>query len=202
MAKLVYPVKAPCGERGAWKIREVDISDNEAQAFNLGQAINGGGRFVFPGKYKILSHNGNAIMSNTPSECEEHRHAIAAATGRVLITGLGLGMFLQAILEKPDVTRVTVIEKAPEVIELVGPAFANDDRVEIINADAFEWKPPKDAQYDFCWHDIWPSISSENLREMGRLRRKFSRRAKLQGCWAQDLCKRQYYRERRRVGFW
>ncbi len=53
----------------------------------------------------------------------------------MLINGLGLGMVLHAILQKDDVTHVTVIEKEQDVINLVAASFATDLRVEI-NADA------------------------------------------------------------------
>jgi spermidine synthase len=129
-------------------------------------------------------------MSNTDMEIRTHRAAIQEAKGNVLVTGLGLGMYLTAILAKEEVNSVTVIEKSEDLIRLVSPHFIDDQRVTVICADAFYWKPPKDAHYDFVWHDIWPDICSDNLKEMTKLKRKFAQKADLQMCWAESECRR------------
>ena len=76
------------------------------------------------------------------------------------------------------------------MIDLVGPSFSHDDRVNIICADAFEWRPPKGVRYNAVWHDIWDDICTDNLPEMTRLHRKYGRRADWQGSWCRELCKR------------
>ena len=73
-------------------------------------------------------------MSTTPFEQRTNRTAFYDATGRVLINGLGLGMLLAAILRKPDVKRVRVIEHDADVIALVGPTFATDERVKSLTS--------------------------------------------------------------------
>jgi predicted membrane-bound spermidine synthase len=60
-------------------------------------------------------------------------------------------MVLHAILQKDDVTHVTVIEKEQDVINLVAASFANDPRVEIIHADAMMYCPPAGVTYNACW---------------------------------------------------
>ncbi|MCV5648158.1 hypothetical protein OFN55_36090, partial [Escherichia coli] len=85
-----------------------------------------------PGRYRRLSNGWDVVMSNTPMEIRTCQDFIERATGRVLINGLGLGMVLHAILQKDDVTHVTVIEKEQDVINLVAASFATDLRVEII----------------------------------------------------------------------
>ncbi|MGC6738966.1 hypothetical protein ACP0FZ_31065, partial [Escherichia coli] len=85
------------------------------------------------------------------------------------INGLGLGMVLHAILQKDDVTHVTVIEKEQDVINLVAASFATDLRVEIINADAMEYCPPAGVTYNACWHDIWTDFATANLAQMDKL---------------------------------
>lgn len=62
-------------------------------------------------------------MFNTNMEINTHLTAIDVAHGNVLVTGLGLGMFLTAILQKPELKSITVIEQSEEVIQLVAPYF-------------------------------------------------------------------------------
>jgi spermidine synthase len=125
---------------------------------------------------------------------------VNAAKGKVLINGLGLGMVLTEILKKSEVTEVTVIEKSKEVIELVGSYF-KDSRLTIINADAFEYKPPKGKRYDCVWYDIWDYICVDNIEEMKKLHRKYGRRTDWQRSWKRDECEHHRRQDNRR-GFY
>jgi spermidine synthase len=128
------------------------------------------------------------VMSNTPMEIRTNRAIIHNATGDVLINGLGIGMVLKAVLAKPDVRSVRVIEKHPEVIELVAPTYAPDPRVEIIQADCFDYEPPKGMRFNAVWHDIWDYICGDNLPEMHKLHRRYGRRADWQWSWCRERC--------------
>lgn len=149
-------VDVPDGKKGAWEVSTFEVSEEDARVFNLREAFQTG-RFIRPGTYKRLSRNGGLVMSNTPAEIDDHFRFIYRARNRggdILINGLGLGCALSAILESDKVSSVTVIEISQDVIDLVGPTFAHDQRVTIINADAFTWKPPKGIRYTVVWHDI------------------------------------------------
>jgi hypothetical protein len=76
------------------------------------------------------------IMSDTPSEIHEHDEAIENAHGRVLITGLGLGVLVSALLAKPEVEHITVVEIDRDVIGLTGHYYSNHPKVRLVNADA------------------------------------------------------------------
>jgi hypothetical protein len=103
------------------------------------------------------------IMSDTPAEIVEHALALNNATGNVLITGLGLGCLPHALLSKPDVTRIDIIEIDPDVIELTGAYFI-DPRVHIHQGSAADLSAvPADLRWDYAWHDIWSHISAKNL---------------------------------------
>ncbi len=117
---------------------------------------------------------------------------VCRAEGKVLVNGLGLGVLLKALLDKGDITEVTVIENSEDVINLVAETYLSDDRVSIIHADAFEWKPPKGKRYDFVWHDIWDYICADNLPDMHKLHRKYGRRTSHQESWCRDRCERNY----------
>jgi hypothetical protein len=194
-------VDVPDNQSGAWSVQTFTISEEAARFENMRMSFTPGmaSRSLEPGTYKRLCRNGHVVMSNTRSEINDHRHFIRLAKGSILINGLGLGVCLKAILEKPEVESVTVIEKSEDVINLVAPTFIDDKRVTIIHADALEWKPPKSVRYDCVWHDIWDNICLDNLLTMGTLHRKYGRRCEWQDSWCRDWLKYEQRRERNSI---
>ena len=195
-------VDVPCGRIGRHEVKEYEVTPQQAATNNLREYIKGGSRQVQPGKYKVLvRHDGEGcgltnevpVMSNTPAEIADHATFIIRAAGNVVMHGLGLGVALTAILKKKEVGHVLVIEKSPEVIALCAPIYKKDSRVEIIEADALEYRAPKDI--DVCWSDIWDYICTDNLPQMAKLRRKY-RHAKWHGCWCEEECRREKRKER------
>lgn len=176
------PVKD--GTSGTWKLDTFEISKDKAVSLVLRAAYTGNtDEFIPPGRYRRLSNGRDVVMSNTPMEIRTCQDFIERATGRVLINGLGLGMVLHAILQKDDVTHVTVIEKEQDVINLVAASFATDPRVEIIHADAMAYCPPAGVTYNVCWHDIWPGFGTANLNQMDMLEGKYQDICEWQGSW-------------------
>ncbi|MDV5550690.1 hypothetical protein QM162_00100 [Enterobacter hormaechei] len=166
------PVKD--GTSGTWKLDTFEITADKAMSLALRAEYTGNtDEFIPPGRYRRLSNGWDVVMSNTPMEIRTCQDFLERATGRVLINGLGLGMVLHAILQKEDVTHVTVIEKEQDVINLVAASFANDPRVEIIHADAMMYCPPAGVTYNACWHDIWPDFATANLSQMDKLEIKY-----------------------------
>ena len=196
-------VTVPDGERGLWKISTFTLTDDDVWLANMRALRDGTPEWVCnPGTYKRLTHKKRGcIMSNTRMEIITAREAYDEATGRVLINGLGLGMVLEGVLAKPDVTFVRVIEFDEDVIALVGPHFANDPRVEIVHADAYEYKPGKDERFDYVWHDIWDDVSPDNLPLMAKLCRKYGRKATKQGVWSRKQARREQRRYANRRGW-
>jgi len=180
-------INIPDCEKGDWKVKNFVISHDEARWHNLRELISGNGRPVIPGEYVSLQRNGSTIMSNTPAEIGDFNEFKRKATGNVLINGLGLGVTLAYILAKPDITKVTVIEIDQDLIDLISP-FYTDPRVNIIHADALEYKPEKGIRFNAVWHDIWDNISIENLENMALLHRKYGRKTDWQGSWCKRLC--------------
>jgi hypothetical protein len=186
-------VNVPDGRSGPWAVETMVLTEADVAISNIRAAFKPGCRTCSPGTYKRLRRDGETIMSNTPAEISDHMSFIwrcERVGGNILINGLGLGVALSKILEFENINSVTVVEKSEDVISLVGPSFANDQRVEIIHADAFEWKPPRGKRYTAVWHDIWDNICADNLPEMTKLHRKHGRRCDWQGSWAKDLCRR------------
>jgi hypothetical protein len=173
----------------------------------------------------IMSDTPDEIRDHMGAIAEAERRG-----GHVLINGLGLGMvaatILNAELHCPEcngyphrggctcapvagerviryaVDKVTVIENSPDVIALVGPTLKEryGDRLEIIEADAFTYQPPKGIKYSAVWHDIWPTLCEDNLKEMGTLHRRYGRRCDWQGSWGKELLK--YHRRRNKDNYY
>ena len=167
-----------------------------------------GARAVKPGVYKKLiwrdpknHNNGTLWMSNTPAEIDDHWeffYQVETRGGDILINGLGLGVVLTHILKFPNVKTVTVIEKEKSIIKLVAPTFKDDKRIKIIHADALKWKPEKGRRYNVVWHDIWPSLCTDNKPTMSYLHRSYARRCDWQGSWGKSFIERMMREERNR----
>ena len=187
-------VNVPDGKSGIWEVSTFEISKDDS-FFTM---MSFRDRYVRPGIYKRLKRGDTIVMSNTTAEIREMMPFVWALSNAktVLINGLGLGIAVQAALDEPTVEKVTVIEISPDVIKLVGPTYSSDKRLEIIQADAYEYKPPKGAKYDVVWHDIWDSIVSENLPGMAKLHRKYGSRTEWQDSWCKKRCQNLRRQER------
>ena len=183
---MIDPVDIPNGTCGRWTVERFTITKTMSEATKLRAMIKGRG-YIPPGVYTQLHCEGRGIvMSDTPDKRRDHYEPVIRAHGHVLINGLGIGMVLAAVLKKQDVIRVTVVEIDPDVITLV--RSYRDNSVKIINASAFDYKPPKGERYGMVWHDI-RNVCGDNIAEMTRLKRKYGRHADWQGCWGEWECR-------------
>jgi spermidine synthase len=180
-------IDVPDGISGEWRVETFEVQEKEiSQIISMFKT----GRGVPAGMYKRLMRNNTCVMSNTPDEISDCMHFVCKARGSILVNGLGLGVLLKALLSKDEVTDITVIEKSEDVIKLVAPTYLVDNRVTIVKADAFQYKPPKDKIYYAVWHDIWDYISADNLEEMKKLHRKYGRKAGYQESWCRWMCEK------------
>ena len=119
------------------------------------------GFFTEPFEFPAVLEDGNEWMTLTPVDMDTCHEAIAAAHGRVVTFGLGLGYYAFHAAKKPEVESVTVIERSPEVIKLfcdeILPQIPWRDKINIIEYDAFEYAEnimPKE-NFDLAFVDIW-----------------------------------------------
>jgi hypothetical protein len=134
------------------------------------------------------------MMTDTFEEWASQRHAVARACrdgGKVLVSGLGLGVVVDSMLRTPGsrVEHVTVLEASEDVIHLVGPTLEarHGGRISIVHGDAFAWTPQADARYSVGWHDIWPNPYDQRiLAEMDLLERRFAPYCAWQGSWGRE----------------
>jgi hypothetical protein len=100
-----------------------------------------------------------------------------------------MGALLYNILAREEVTQVTVVERDPEVFELLHQiasptSWSGWEKVRIVFADALEWKP--DEHVDYLTVDIWPKLGDYNLRPDGQ-RIQANVRADQVALWGQEL---------------
>jgi len=186
---MIPNVSVPEGQSGIWRIEHFTVTEEQARIDQMRSAFRPGARGVLAGNYTRLMRGGTVVMSDTQAEKRDHLWFVRQAQGHVLINALGIGMVLGAVLLKPEVTAVTVVEQSADVIALVGPSY-RDQRVTIVHADAFTYQPPVGIRYGAVWHDIWDDICADNLPEMHKLHRRYGRRADWQGSWGRGLCER------------
>lgn len=205
MYQEYWPVAVPdaVSECGQVKIETFDVSASDARMANVQARTRLD--FIKPGTYKRLMINNDVVMSNTQMEIFTNRQFIKNATGNILINGLGLGMVLEQLLKKQAeencIEHITVIERDPRVIKLVGGHYANNSLITIIEADALEYMPPKGVRYNAVWHDIWTFITEDNLKDMKKLHRRYGRRCDWQGSWARSECE-YHKRQNEKFCYW
>lgn len=186
----------PPGRHGNSHISHFSISEEEARDYNLRSMMStfSGMSNVEPGDYVRVyvgrEPRGDPDMSDTPMERRTNMEVRRMARGRCLIAGLGIGMILHPILDPkrhtptkrdrflhPRVDHVTVIERDPDVIALVGPSLARyGDRITIVESDIHAFTPGKGEKFDTVYFDIWPVISEDNLKEIADLHQRWKSR--------------------------
>lgn len=180
----------PPGESGDAKIEHFTLSGTQSLL-----SATKPGMYCPPGGYAQLFVNGQLVMSDTRHEHISNIDAVIRSRGHVFIAGLGLGMICHPIARKPKVSKITVIEKSQGVIDLVGPTLP--DKVEVIRADIFDFKPEKGTKYDTIYFDIWPNMCTDYLPEMGKLLRRF-RKHLTEGGWINCWCRKTLQAQKRK----
>ena len=185
----------PAGTRGCWTVRKFSVARPAIVPREEGGLV-----MLPPGNYTHLfcytsatamknGGLGDCVMHDTPEELAKHLQFMLAATGRVLVTGLGLGCVTRGLLANPNVHSVTVIEREASVLRLVMPWMPKDERLSVVHADALEWVRRTRRQFDCAWHDLWtdegagePHLQIVHMQLICAL--AVRRAVKLQGAWA------------------
>ncbi|PLS18831.1 hypothetical protein CVD28_00065 [Bacillus sp. M6-12] len=185
------------GER--FKLEHFTVTEQEVKFAQVRDRYGEYSEFL-PGTYvklvdKTKSFDG-VVMSDTQMERETNMDLYENANGHVLIGGLGLGMILLAIQDKPEVTKITVVEKYQEVMDLVASQLPLNDKVEIIQCDVFDFKPEKGAKYDTVYMDIWNTVCGDFWGEHKTLTKKFCRRVNKENenSWSSSWRRKDYMR--------
>lgn len=145
-----------------------------------------------PYEAPFLWQGEEAWMMDVPSEALTIDPLAQKAQGHVLAIGLGIGYYPFMALRNPNVTDVTVIEKAPEVIALfesvLHPQFPQAKDLKIIEGDAFDVFTPEGlAPYDTVFVDIWRS-AEDGYPLIERLLTQFNPPLEKLDLWIEDSC--------------
>ena len=139
----------------------------------------------------VLMRDGENWMSITPLEMESQQIGIEAATGHVVIMGLGMGWAAAACAMKLEVRAVTVVERDADVIAMhreLGLFARLPDgaggKVRIVEGDALAWRAEESV--DLLMPDIWlPLISDGRIEEVRRMHANVGARQVY--FWGQEL---------------
>lgn len=104
--------------------------------------------------FDILELHGpnNIWMRISPIEIESSYMFIKYAKGRVGIVGLGLGYVAQELAKKPEIDEIIVYEIEKDIIDLYYLNFKENEKIKIINKDAFE---AEGEEFDYFYVDIY-----------------------------------------------
>ncbi len=129
------------------------------------------------------------VMSTLPMEIESNAKHVAAASGTVVVMGAGLGLSVHNILKNPRVERVIVVERDPDIVDLLGQAvdlksWEGFEKLSFAIDDALVFVPEEEV--DFLYADIWDELGAAcALADTQAMQRNV--RAKRVGWWGQEL---------------
>jgi hypothetical protein len=111
-------------------------------------------RYRQPTRWHFLGDHDGVWMSDLPIEQAQMDRALRHMRGRVLVGGLGLGVFASRAARRRYVESVTVVEKNPDVIKLVDPHLSHA-KIRVVQADLFEYLCGWPGTFDAAFYDIW-----------------------------------------------
>ena len=175
----------PC-QFGKWVIQEFAVTESNADFHNLRCRLRGEyEQMVKAGTYlRLRDDNGVVVMSNTQMEIDTNRIVVEHAEGNVLIFGLGIGMVIEALLVKPTVTSIKVIELDEDIIEHVGLLYKDEPKIAIQQGDCLSYLPKENEHYDYIWFDIWDDINKANIQQMEELYCRFKGHCTAMNFWS------------------
>lgn len=177
-------VRLPDAKIGKWEFRTMRYRPYEAFACDDllwrpdGRLIPQIGYFAEDFEYPTVLEDGREWMLITPNEINTMAPSVAAAYGKVLTYGLGLGYFAYMVARKPCVESVTVVERDADVIALferyIRPQLgAAGEKIRVVRSDAFDFARREMGKggYNFVFTDLWhdPSDGVELYHRMRAL---------------------------------
>ncbi|PWC87836.1 hypothetical protein TSH100_09575 [Azospirillum sp. TSH100] len=130
-------------------------------------------------------------MSMTPMEIESQEIGVRAATGHTVVMGMGMGWATVNAALRPEVTKVTLLELDPDVIEVNRRIGLFDQlpaeivaKIDIVNGDALAYCGDEPA--DTLMTDIWLPINGDERMAQSRIMARNTRAARVY-VWGQEL---------------
>jgi len=134
----------------------------------------------------LFDSAGRLWMSNTPQEHIMMYNNARRTRGRVLVGGLGLGLYPQ-YAEAGVVggaTEFVVVEQSSVVSDLVAPTVRAAVGVpfDVVLGDVEAYLAETGESYDTIFLDTWPTLDASSLPAINRLRDRAARRLAMGGC--------------------
>lgn len=118
-----------------------------------------------PGHNRIteLTINSQCWMTDLPQYYWSLEYFAKQSRGQVLVAGLGLGLVVHCLVKNPEVKNIAVIEREPDVINLIKPLLPDDPRINIIEADFHRFMPWDKERRDTVIFDLglWSMMEGE-----------------------------------------
>jgi hypothetical protein len=182
--KLWLPVY-PALTSGQWSIRRIMLPAARGY-WGKTYRINGAVILAGPG-----AHGMSSWMSMTPSEIESQEIGLLGAHGHTVVLGMGMGWLAGNVALKPEVERVTVVERDPHILALIEASgifqqLPEDARakLDVVKADALTWKPS--GAVDTLQADIWEKfVEPQKLADVRLMQDNI--KAKAVYFWGQEM---------------
>lgn len=187
-------------ERGPWTVQKMMILGTIGTT-RWGIAADhplGGALASVPLNTCLVHADRGIVMSDTLDERNDLMEMLSQASARggaVLVNGGGLGLAAHALLALQNIVRVVVAEIDLDVVDILRSAFEGEravGRLRVVHADARDVVPELQLgdypdygkQWTVVWHDIWDTVSADNLPEMDAIEGRYRDLCDWQGCWA------------------
>lgn len=132
----------------------------------------------------MMKYPGECVMEDSKPELSKHLEFIRLATGRCLVSGLGLGCVVRGLIANGKVSSITVLEKSRHVLRMVAPHMPKHPSLKIRHADARKWIQRDRTVWDCAWHDCWTDKKEGHLAILHQhLMLDLLGRCRLQGAW-------------------
>lgn len=136
-----------------------------------------------------LLKNGGTLMSDTPMEQEGLRIPIIAAHGRVLVIGLGIGLFPTLLrMRNRSVKSVLIVEQSRDVVKLVYPHVRNR-KTDMRVCEGKKYLTACKEKFDFIFIDVWSALATTigEIDEWTELAKPCLAEGGEVRCWLQEL---------------
>ena len=141
------------------------------------------------GDIDALNFDQTSWMTSARDEIDSQAPHIATAHGHVAVMGAGMGIAVYNLLMKKDVSRVTLVERDPLVIDLLRAASGLDlwrgaEKLRVEICDALDYVP--DSPVNHLYADIWATPGEpRSIPDMQRMQANLNPRQC--GWWGQEL---------------
>ena len=164
---------------GGWRLKKFELIPQRGYFQN----------WAGEGEMYALLEGERTWMSTAWYEVDSQAPHVAAGRGHVVLMGAGMGVALFNLLARPDVRRVTLVEREQLVLDILEQAagmsaWPGSEKLHMALMNALDFSP--DEPVDHLYVDIWPTIGEgQNVVEMQAIQGRV--KAASVGWWGQEI---------------